>query len=364
MGSPAPPGAAGLGVVEMGAAAGEMAASSRSYNIEWLGGVMSEAALLQTIVDDPANAATTWLVLADWLEERGDPRFELIRLRHDEQFRPELRPAERDDRVRQLLAAGVAPCVPAWTNSLSMRFALIPAGTFLMGSPDSEADRFADEGPQHEVEITRPFFLGIHPVTQEQYEKVMGKNPSYITSKNGGGANHPVEQVSWKEAVTFCRKLSARPEEKSSGRTYRLPTEAEWEYSCRGGATSSRPFSFGDCLSSPQANFAGLYPYGGAAEGPYLKRTTAVGSYPPNAFGLFDLHGNVWEWCADWFGSYPSQSVEDPPGPPTGTSRVLRGGSWSNGGKYCRAACRIKLDPGAHDGSCGVRVVCVSPRTS
>ena len=139
---------------------------------------MSEEALLQTIREDPDNAASVWLILADWLEEHGDPRFELVRLCHDQQFRAEWSPTERDDRVRQLLAAAVAPCVPAWTNSLGMTFALIPAGKFLMGSPKSETDRYDDEGPQHAVEITRPFFLGIHPVTQEQYKKVTGKNPS------------------------------------------------------------------------------------------------------------------------------------------------------------------------------------------
>ena len=175
---------------------------------------MSEEALLQTIREDPDNAASVWLVLADWLEERGDARFELIRLRHDRQFRPELPPLARDDRVRHLLAAGVAPCVPTWTNVLGMKLVLIPAGTFTMGSPDSEADRFDDEGPQHEVEIMRPFYLGIYQVTQEQYKKVMGNNPAHFTRKNGGGGNHSVEQVSWEEAVEFCRKLSAQGKKK------------------------------------------------------------------------------------------------------------------------------------------------------
>jgi uncharacterized protein (TIGR02996 family) len=118
---------------------------------------MSEEAFLQTIMDNPANAASVWLVLADWLEEQGDPRFELVRLCHDPRFRAEGSPAHCDERVRRLLAAEMAPCVPLWTNSLGMKFALIPAGTFLMGSPDSEEDRNDDEGPQHEVEITSPF---------------------------------------------------------------------------------------------------------------------------------------------------------------------------------------------------------------
>ena len=327
---------------------------------------MSEAALLQTIRDDPDHAASVWLVLADWLEERDDLRFELIRLRHDRQFRPELSPPKRDERVRQLLAARVAPCVPTWTNSLGMTFALIPAGTFLMDSPDSEADRDDDEGPQCEVEITWPFYLGIHPVTQEHYEKLMGKNPSHFTRKNGGGANHPVEQVSWEEAVAFCHKLSAQAQEKASGRVYRLPTEAEWEYSCRGGATSSKPFYFGDSLSSTQANFNGNHPYGSASKGPYLQHTTPVGSYKPNAWGLFDMHGNVWEWCSDWHDeNYYNQSPrQDPQGPQNGSLRVLRGGSWSSFGRDCRSALRVRNVPGSRNFNLGFRVACFAPRTS
>ena len=325
---------------------------------------MSEAAFLQAIMADLANASSVWLVLADWLEEQGDPRFELVRLCHDQRFCPEWSPAARDERVRQLLAA-VPPCVPVWSNSLGMKFALIPAGKFLMGSPESEEDRDEDEGPQHEVEITRPFSLGVHPVTQEQYKKVMGKNPSRFTRKKGGGANHPVEQVSWEEAVEFCHKLTGRPEEKASGRTYRLPTEAEWEYASRGGANSSSPFFFGDSLSSAQANFDGNFPYGGAAEGPYLQRTTPVGSYRPNAFGLFDMHGNVWEWCADWYDAnyYEQSPRQDPQGPQNGNLRVLRGGSWPNVGRYCRSACRYGLEPGNRISFIGFRVLC-SPRTS
>jgi uncharacterized protein (TIGR02996 family) len=318
---------------------------------------MSEEAFLQAIMDDPANAASTWLILADWLEEQGGPRFELVRLCHDHQFRPEWSPAQRDDQVRRLLAAGVAPCVPVWTNSLGMRFALIPAGTFLMGSPDSEQDRREDEGPQHEVEITSYFSLGIHPVTQEHYEKAMGKNPSYFTRSKDGGPNHPVEQVSWEEVVEFCRKLSNRPAEKVAGRIYRLPTEAEWEYACRGGANSSSPFFFGDSLSSTQANFDGNHPYGGAAKGPHLQRTSPVGSYKPNAFGLFDMHGNVWEWCQDWYDeNYSKQSPRQ--GPQNGSYPMLRGGSWDDGAHYCRSAGRDRAGPGHRCSNIGFRVVC------
>jgi uncharacterized protein (TIGR02996 family) len=324
---------------------------------------MSEEAFLQAIMEAPGNAGGVWLILADWLEERGDVRSELVRLRHDSQFRPELSPAERDDRVRQLLAAGVTPCVPAWTNSLGMKFVLIPPGKFLMGSPESEAGRSDEEGPQHEVEITRPFYLGIHPVTQGQYRKVTGKNPSHFNRKNGGGADHPVSQVSWEEAASFCRKLSERAEEKAAGRTYRLPTEAEWEYACRGGANSSSPFFFGDSLSFTEANFNGNYPYGGAAKGPFLERTTPVGTYPPNAFGLYDMHGTIWEWCQDWVAPYGGEAVKDPTGPPTGERRVLRGGSWGSHGIYARSAFRSHAGTAVRDTDCGVgfRVVCVAP---
>jgi formylglycine-generating enzyme required for sulfatase activity/tetratricopeptide (TPR) repeat protein len=251
-------------------------------------------------------------------------------------------------------------------NSLGMKFVLIPAGKFLMGSPDSEEGREEDEGPQHEVELTHPFYLGIHPVTQKQYKQVMGKNPSQFTHTNGGGAKHPVEQISWEEAVEFCCRLSALTEEKAAGRAYRLPTEAEWEYACRGRANSPSPFSFGDSLSSAQANFNGNNPYGGAAAGEYLHRTTPVGSFQPNAFGLFDMHGNVWEWCQDWYDeNYYSQSPrQDPQGPPKGESRVIRGGGCFDDGHGCRSAVRDSGEPDAHRGHIGFRVVCVVPQSS
>jgi formylglycine-generating enzyme required for sulfatase activity len=262
---------------------------------------------------------------------------------------------------KRLLATLPKELARELVNSVGMKFALIPAGTFFMGSPDSEAGRSRDEGPQHEVEITRPFYLGIHQLTQEQYEKVMGTNPSHFTNKKGGGANHPIEQVSWEEAVEFCRKLSALPAEKVAGRTYRLPTEAEWEYACRGGANSSKPFSFGDSLSSTQVNFDGRNPYGGAATGPYRQRTTPVGTYKPNAFGLFDMHGNVWEWCQDWYDeNYYNQSPQqDPQGPQYGSYRVLRGGSWNGNGRNCRSALRDWNAPGIRY-DIGFRVVCVA----
>jgi formylglycine-generating enzyme required for sulfatase activity len=162
--------------------------------------------------------------------------------------------------------------------------------------------------------------------------------------------------VNWHEAVEFCRRLSARPEEE--GRVYRLPTEAEWEYACRGGAPEYQVFHHGDSLSSAQANFDGNLPYGRARTGPYAESTCKVGLYPANAFGLYDLHGNVWEWCADWYdGYYYGRSPrEDPPGPARGAFRVVRGGSWFYYGQYCRSAYRVRDKPSHRDDDLGFRV--------
>jgi formylglycine-generating enzyme required for sulfatase activity len=229
-----------------------------------------------------------------------------------------------------------------------------------MGSPENEPGREpiakGSEG-QHEVEITKPFYLGVYEVTQAQYEKVIGVNPSYFSARGGGKEkvagrdtrNFPVENVSWYHAVEFCEQLSALRAEKQGKRTYRLPTEAEWEYACRGGRSS--PFHFGNEITSAKANFFGSH----------LKRTTAVGTYPPNAFGLYDMHGNVWEWCADWQNSdyYKQSPRQDPQGPQTGTRRVRRGGSMGDVASFCRAAFRHDLDPGSHGEGVGFRVVCI-----
>ncbi len=255
------------------------------------------------------------------------------------------------------------------TNALDMKFVLVPAGTFLMGSPPGERDRAADEGPQHEVTITRPFYLGVHPVTQDQYQRLMGTNPSHFC-RGGRGKDRigeedprrlPVEKVTWGNAAAFCRKLSETPEEARHNRLYRLPTEAEWEYACRAGTTE--PFHFGATLNATQANFDGTQPYGRASVGPYLKRPTAVGSYPPNDFGLFDMHGNVWEWCADWYAEdyYANSPLEDPTGPETGQYRVQRGGDWSASAANCRSAYRGRSEPGQHVYRFGFRVLLEVP---
>jgi formylglycine-generating enzyme required for sulfatase activity len=243
------------------------------------------------------------------------------------------------------------------TNSINLTMMYIPAGTFRMGSPLSEAERGSDEGPQHEVTVTRPFYMGIYSVTQRQYHTVMGINPSYFQGSKGGGPDFPVESISWHEAVEFCRKLNELPHEKAAGRVYRLPTEAEWEYACRGGVPM--PFSSGLTLSGREANFNSNYPYGPTTRGGYLERTTKVGSYPPNPFGLFDMHGNIWEWCSDYYDRtyYRNSPRYDPQGPAEGTLRVVRGGSCYNIGRFCRSAYRFGIAPGNRDIDVGMRLV-------
>jgi formylglycine-generating enzyme required for sulfatase activity len=290
-------------------------------------------------------------------------------------FDAALRQKPGDEAAQQAMKqAQVAQAKPApeITNSIGMKLKLIPSGKFLMGSSEKEEGRSSDEGPQREVQISRPFYLGIYPVTQKEYREVMGENPSYFSAQGGGkdavaGMNtdrYPVERVSWDDAVEFCDKLSARPEEKAAGRVYRLPTEAEWEYACRAGTDT--PFWWGKSASSEQANFDGNFPYGGAEKGPYLKRTCPVGSYKPNPWGLYDMGGNVWQWCHDWYGKdYYKEGVnKDPQSPENGNLRVLRGGSWDDLGRSCRAACRGRYVPGGRVNVRGFRVACaVPPRT-
>jgi formylglycine-generating enzyme required for sulfatase activity len=245
-------------------------------------------------------------------------------------------------------------------NSVGMKLVFLPAGVFAMGSPAQEKGRDAEE-LLHEVEITRPFYLSIYPVTQALYERVMGSNPSTFTANRGGGPEHPVEQVSWLDARTFCEKLSSLPEEQQRGRVYRLPTEAEWEYACRAG--TGTPFSFGETLSALQANFDGTLPYGHAPTGPYRERTTKVGAFAPNAHGLYDMHGNVLEWCADWYDehAYQGHARRDPTGPAQGELRVLRGGCWNYAGHQCRSAFRDRGTPDYHNDTIGFRVLLVVP---
>ena len=216
-------------------------------------------------------------------------------------------------------------------NGVSLDLMLIPAGKFVMGSPASEKRRFSNE-TQHEVTLLKPYYMGKHEVTQEQWESVMRNNPS-----QSKGEKLPVTNVSWNDCQEFIKKLNA-----STNGGYMLPSEAEWEYSCRAGTSTAH--SFGDSLTKTDANY-----------GPGGKRV-AVGSYKPNAFGLFDMHGNVWEWCADWKADYPVGSVTDPKGPVTGTSRVLRGGSFSDFTSFARSSGRDFLTPSTRGDDTGFRL--------
>jgi uncharacterized protein (TIGR02996 family) len=328
---------------------------------------MNEDALLSVLRDDPGDEVT-WAALADFFDDSGQPeRAELMRLMRSPLTTPLLEPTAASARVLELLAAGVKPVTVGLTNSIGMEFVLVQPGTFLMGEPPGEEWRGRGE-KQHEVTLTRPFYLGVYPVTQGQWKRVMGYNPSSF-SRTGQGRDRvedvsdaeldlfPVEQVSWTDAQDFLQRLATLDKEARNAREYRLPSEAEWEYACRGGhfvkdlkVSHTLPFHFdrpSSSLDYRQANFGSNYPYGRSDEGPDLDRPSKVGSYRPNLLGLFDMHGNVWEWCADWYerdyyNNSPTHDPTGPTGPSPGAHRVIRGGSWwCTSDEVCRAANRF-----------------------
>jgi formylglycine-generating enzyme required for sulfatase activity len=212
-------------------------------------------------------------------------------------------------------------------------FRWIPPGRFRMGSPLEEAGRGEDETP-HEVELTQGFWLADTACTQALWEAVMGENPSHFQ-----GAERPVEQVSWEQASAFFDRLNAQVK----GLSLRLPTEAEWEYACRAGTRT--PFWFGDNISTDQVNYDGNTPYAGGNKGESRNQTVEVKALPCNGWGLYQMHGNVWEWCSDWYGEYPQDGVTDPMGPASGEGRVLRGGSWASDARDVRSAQRYAVTP-------------------
>jgi uncharacterized protein (TIGR02996 family) len=310
-------------------------------------------ALLSGIVAEPLEE-TRWLVLADWLEENDDPRrAELLRL-HRKLLATCCEPKKHrkraawQARVVELLDGGVVPCVPQHTLVLPGGVALVgsfvPPGTFLMGGTEDDPEK-----PVHRVTLTAGYFLGVHPVTQAQWTAVMGTDPSHFK-----GPNRPVEQVSWDQCQEFCVKLTAH----RNGRgAVELPTEAQWEWACRAGTTTH--FHFGDVPSTNRFNHNGSHTWNGSKKGKSRKQTTDVGSFLPNAWGLFDLHGNVWEWCADQQAPYTSDEQIDPIGKSEDsddTYRVLRGGGWYGYPQFCSAAYRLWDAPANRDSCYGFRV--------
>ena len=257
-------------------------------------------------------------------------------------------------------------------NGIKLQMVYIPGGTFTMGSPESEEGRDDDEGPQHDVTVP-PFFMGKYPVTQGQWKEIASRTdlkvkldlklePSYFKEpyQDIDRWHRPVERVSWYEAVEFCERLS-----KLTQRNYRLPSEAEWEYACRAGTTT--PFYFGNTITPELVNYDGQYVYGNAQKGEYREETTPVGQFYPNAFGLYDMHGNVYEWCQDtWHNNYNEAPTDGSAWETGGNSstRVVRGGSWYILPRWCRSAFRSFYNSVESDyNDIGFRLVSFPPRT-
>ena len=235
-------------------------------------------------------------------------------------------------------------------NGVTLEMVQIPGGTFTMGSPEEEAERYEIESPQHQVKVPG-FFMGKYVVTQAQYQAIMGSNPSKFK-----GEKRPVEQVSWDEAVEFCKKLSQKTEN-----TYRLPSEAEWEYACRAGTKT--PFYFGETITTDLVNYNGDYPYGSAPKGEYREQTIDVGKFPPNSFGLYDMHGNVYEWCEDVYnGNYIDAPTDGRPWliGSDKNIKLLRGGSWYTFARNCPSANRHRYARANRAYHVGFRVVAVA----
>ena len=240
-----------------------------------------------------------------------------------------------------------SPKIEDLGNGIELEMIYIPGGIFIMGSPENEEARNSNESPQHQV-ILQPFYMSKYPITQNQYQAIMGNNPSSFE-----GESRPVEYVSWHDAVEFCQKLSSK-----IGKIYTLPSESQWEYACRAGTAT--PFYFQHTVTSDLLNYNGTYPYGNAPRGEYRRETTDVGIFPPNAFGLYDMHGNVSEWCQDiWHNSYNGAPTDGSAWESGGNNsyRVLRGGSWSDSSRYCRCAGRVYSHADIRNNSRGFRII-------
>jgi formylglycine-generating enzyme required for sulfatase activity len=267
------------------------------------------------------------------------------------------------DRVGKLQAASLAPPVfPfAWAvdwgqdkyglwqsfacKGVRQQLRWIPPGRFLMGSPPDEPER-NDNELQHEVVLTQGFWLADTACTQGLWQAVMGINPSRLK----GDEKLPVEKVSWDDCLAFIEKINGM----IPGLDLRLPSEAQWEYACRAGTRT--PFSFGMQITTDQVNYNGNYPYHGGEKGENRGETVAVKSLPANNWGLYEMHGNVWEWCADRYGAYAAGTVTDPQGPAQDVDRVLRGGGWFSNGRLVRSASRGGDGPGFRIGNFGLRL--------
>jgi uncharacterized protein (TIGR02996 family) len=299
----------------------------------------TQQALLAAMHADPLDP-TPRLALADWLEEHDRLReAELTRWQHrlDSADLDDPRRRDFEARVQELLAAGVRPLVPLLTLQIAatehLHAALIPPGSFYLGSKEGEQQQPRDERPRRQVTLTRPFYLGIYPVTQAQWWAVQHRQPSHFQ-----GMSRPVDQVSWADCQSFCQRLSRK-----TGRRVRLPSEAEWEFACRAGTQTA--FSGGEGLESMER--CGWC--GGS-------QTQPVGEKQPNGWGLFDMHGNVWEWCQDAYAGFPDADRIDPLHDIDSNTRVARGGSYSNPPAVCRSARRIGFAAGGRNAFIGCRV--------
>ncbi len=281
------------------------------------------------------------------IEVDADEQVESAQMPPPKQVAPPLAIAPFDERTAKQHQANWAEYLGLpgeFRSSIGMDFVLIPPGEFLMGSTDSYGTSRSGEERQHQVRLTKPFYLGAYEVTQGEYEQVMGDNPSQFK----GDRHLPVESVSWEEAMEFCRRLSALSEGQSAGWLYRLPTEAEWEYACRAGTTAI--YSFSDSATS-----LGDYAW---YSGNSIRKTHPVGQKKPDVWGLYDMHGNVSEWCTDWWDAdnYASSSVNDSVGLDAGSARVYRGGSWSSTARGCRSAHRGGALPAYRGDDLGFRL--------
>ena len=296
------------------------------------------------------SALDVWRIYCDYLQEVEHDQAETTRLWVEDRYSKIS--TESQQRLRANLKQGLRPLLPRRTNSIGTELVLVPKGTFWMSEDDENA--------QKQAVIARDFYMAIYPVTQGEWEAVMGDNPSFF-SRSGGGAGDvkdisdegllrfPVEKVSWDEVQEFLKRLNKR--EEKSGLLFRLPIGSEWEYGCRSGLTSKQDCSFDFYLSEPtndlssdQANFHGNYPAGQATKSKYLERPTVVGSYEPNGLSIYDMHGNMCEWCQDWYEE--------------GSFRVVRGGSWGDYGQSCRAANRLWSGPSRRVNFLGFRLAC------